>query len=208
MIKKNKKLIINNTNLILGAALGYSWDDLKIFIKSLRKFENCRVILIFEDTLNQRLKNEFRNYKIEYFIHKQKKKEDIPGLTNSKSDVGQRRYEMYEQVLKKIKNKPKTILLTDTRDVVFQKNLFKNKFKKTLNFFLENEIILNDPRNSRWLERTVGKKEYNKIKVPLVVRLAGTNFKEGKEILDKSGLKLISAENLDDAAKKIVEAIK
>ena len=46
------------------------------------------------------------------------------------------------------------------------------------------------------------------IDVPLVVRLAGTNFKEGKEILDNSGLKLISAENLDDAAKKIVGAIK
>ncbi|RPG98253.1 MAG: ADP-forming succinate--CoA ligase subunit beta [Candidatus Pelagibacter sp. TMED106] len=50
-------------------------------------------------------------------------------------------------------------------------------------------------------------KEIN-ISIPLVVRLAGTNFKEGKEILDNSGLKLISAENLDDAAKKIVEAIK
>tara|TARA_Y100000816_G_scaffold252610_1_gene203697 strand:+ start:1281 stop:2441 length:1161 start_codon:yes stop_codon:yes gene_type:complete len=50
-------------------------------------------------------------------------------------------------------------------------------------------------------------KEIN-INVPLVVRLAGTNFAEGKKILDNSGLKLISAENLDDAAKKIVEAIK
>ena len=50
-------------------------------------------------------------------------------------------------------------------------------------------------------------KEIN-ISVPLVVRLAGTNFQEGKKILDTSGLKLISAENLDDAAKKIVEAIK
>ena len=50
-------------------------------------------------------------------------------------------------------------------------------------------------------------KEIN-IDVPLVVRLAGTNFKEGKKILDNSGLKLISAENLDDAAKKIVEAVK
>ena len=50
-------------------------------------------------------------------------------------------------------------------------------------------------------------KEIN-IGVPLVVRLAGTNFKEGKKILDNSGLKLISAENLDDAAKKIVEEIK
>jgi len=50
-------------------------------------------------------------------------------------------------------------------------------------------------------------KEIN-ISVPLVVRLAGTNFKEGKKILDNSGLKLISAENLDDAAQKIVVAIK
>ncbi len=46
------------------------------------------------------------------------------------------------------------------------------------------------------------------IEVPLIVRLAGTNFEEGKKILDNSGLKLISAENLDDAAKKIVKAIK
>ena len=47
-----------------------------------------------------------------------------------------------------------------------------------------------------------------KLKVPLVVRLAGTNFKEGKRILDKSNLKILSADNLNDAAKKIVEAIK
>ena len=50
-------------------------------------------------------------------------------------------------------------------------------------------------------------KETN-LNVPLVVRLAGTNFKEGKEILDKSNLKLLSATDLNDAAQKIVEAIK
>ncbi len=48
----------------------------------------------------------------------------------------------------------------------------------------------------------------SKIKVPLVVRLAGTNFEKGKEILDKSDLKILSASDLNDAAKKIVEAIK
>ncbi len=47
-----------------------------------------------------------------------------------------------------------------------------------------------------------------KLKVPLVVRLAGTKFKEGKQILDASGLKIVSADNLNDAAKKIVKAIK
>jgi len=46
------------------------------------------------------------------------------------------------------------------------------------------------------------------LKVPLVVRLAGTNFQKGKDILDKSGLKILSASDLNDAAKKIVEAIK
>ena len=50
-------------------------------------------------------------------------------------------------------------------------------------------------------------KETN-LSVPLVVRLAGTNFKEGKEILDKSDLKILSATDLNDAAKKIVKAIK
>ena len=46
------------------------------------------------------------------------------------------------------------------------------------------------------------------LSVPLVVRLAGTNYKEGKEILEKSNLKISSAADLNDAAKKIVEAVK
>ena len=47
-----------------------------------------------------------------------------------------------------------------------------------------------------------------KINIPLVVRLAGTNYQEGKKILNNSDLKIISANNLAEAAKKIVEAIK
>ena len=46
------------------------------------------------------------------------------------------------------------------------------------------------------------------LKVPLVVRLEGTNVKEGKAILANSGLNVIPADDLDDAAKKIVAAIK
>jgi len=50
-------------------------------------------------------------------------------------------------------------------------------------------------------------KEIN-LSIPLVVRLAGTNAKLGKEILEKSNLKIISANNLSDAAEKIVEVTK
>tara|TARA_X000000368_G_scaffold215389_1_gene170056 strand:- start:1257 stop:2129 length:873 start_codon:yes stop_codon:yes gene_type:complete len=187
MIKKNNKLIINNENLIIGAACGYNWDDLEIFIKSLRKFLNCRVILIFEQSLDKSLKNKFKNYKIEYYIYRNINDKNIPGLMNSKSDVGQRRYAMYEYILKNIKKKPNKVLLTDTRDVVFQKDLFQNKFKKSINFFLEDEKILNDSRNSRWLERTVGYNEYNKIKKNKI-SCSGTTLGNFDQILKYSAL--------------------
>jgi succinyl-CoA synthetase beta subunit len=46
------------------------------------------------------------------------------------------------------------------------------------------------------------------LKVPLVVRLEGTNVELGKKIIRESGLNVISADNLDDAAQKIVGAVK
>jgi succinyl-CoA synthetase beta subunit len=46
------------------------------------------------------------------------------------------------------------------------------------------------------------------LRVPLVVRLEGTNVKEGKEIIAKSNLNVTSADDLDDAAQKIVKAVK
>ncbi|MEZ5873548.1 MAG: ADP-forming succinate--CoA ligase subunit beta [Hyphomicrobiales bacterium] len=50
-------------------------------------------------------------------------------------------------------------------------------------------------------------KEVN-LAVPLVVRLEGTNVERGKELLAKSGLTIIPADDLDDAAKKAVAAVK
>ena len=45
------------------------------------------------------------------------------------------------------------------------------------------------------------------LQVPLVVRLEGTNVDQGKKIIDESGLNVISADDLDDAAQKIVNAV-
>ena len=47
-----------------------------------------------------------------------------------------------------------------------------------------------------------------KINLPIVVRLAGTNVKEGNKLLNDSNLKIIPASDLSDAAEKIVKAIK
>jgi len=46
------------------------------------------------------------------------------------------------------------------------------------------------------------------LEVPLVVRLEGTNVNEGKEIIRNSGLNVIAADDLEDAARKIVKAVK
>ena len=46
------------------------------------------------------------------------------------------------------------------------------------------------------------------LEVPLVVRLEGTNVDQGKKILDDSGLAIVSADDLGDAAEKIVKAVK
>jgi len=46
------------------------------------------------------------------------------------------------------------------------------------------------------------------LQVPLVVRLEGTNVELGKKIINESGLNVISADDLDDAAQKIVAAVK
>ena len=57
-------------------------------------------------------------------------------------------------------------------------------------------------------EGVIAAAKETELNIPLVVRLAGTNFEKGKEILNNSGLKIIPANDLNDAAKKIVEAIK
>jgi len=46
------------------------------------------------------------------------------------------------------------------------------------------------------------------VKVPIVVRLEGTNVEQGQEILRKSGLNFIVAEGMKDAAEKVVAATK
>jgi succinyl-CoA synthetase beta subunit len=46
------------------------------------------------------------------------------------------------------------------------------------------------------------------LQVPLVVRLEGTNVELGKQIIRDSGLNVIAADDLNDAAKKIVAAVK
>lgn len=93
-----------------------------------------------------------------------------------------------------------------------------NKEKVTAAF----KIILSDPKVEGILvnifggimkcdiiaEGVVAAAKEVSLSVPLVVRLAGTNVEKGKEILENSGLPIIAASDLGDAAKKVVQATK
>ncbi|MEC8098851.1 MAG: succinate--CoA ligase subunit beta, partial [Pseudomonadota bacterium] len=57
-------------------------------------------------------------------------------------------------------------------------------------------------------EGVVAAARETRLAVPLVVRLAGTNVELGQKILSESGLTIIPADDLDDAAEKIVVAVK
>ena len=46
------------------------------------------------------------------------------------------------------------------------------------------------------------------LKIPVVVRLEGTNVDRGRQILNESGLTLITADTMDDAAEKVVQAVR
>jgi succinyl-CoA synthetase beta subunit len=84
------------------------------------------------------------------------------------------------------------------------------------------KIILNDPNVNGILvnifggimrcdiiaEGVVAAAKELGVKVPLVVRLEGTNVDLGKKIMAGSGLKIVAADDLEDAAKKITAEVK
>ena len=101
---------------------------------------------------NAELINQLKKYYIDFLDTK-----IIP------SDSYQSRYQYYFDYL--YNNKIyQQVLLTDSRDVFFQKNPFDFSYKKDLNFFLEDDYIKNSIVNIKWIKRTTGKLILEKIK--------------------------------------------
>ena len=63
-------------------------------------------------------------------------------------------------------------------------------------------------RNDVIAERIIAAVKDVGVKVPVIVRLEGTNVEEGKKLLKESGLAIIAADDINDGAKKAVEAVK
>ena len=138
-------------NLILSTAAGYSWVQLEVFIKSLRKVYDEKVVLILNKPDNE-LINKLKYFNVDFL-----ETEIIP------NEAYQSRYNYYSDYLSKNKIY-KQVLLTDSRDVFFQNNPFNFFYKNDLNFFLEDDFIKNSSQNIKWIKRTTGKLTFERIK--------------------------------------------
>ena len=138
-------------NLIITTAVNYDWEKIKFFIKSYSKYHNNTDIVVIIGNRDSQLKEKLKKFKIKYYeakIHRY--------------DIQEKRYHYALDILKN-NSKYTKVLLCDSRDVYFQKNIFSYNFKKKINFFLEDGIIKKSEHNSNWIKKTIGLIKYNKI---------------------------------------------
>ena len=141
-----------NKHLIIGAATGYKKKDLINFIESLRKVYTQDVILIMNEIIDEETKLYLSSKNIQRFITKK-----------TSRTIFKDRYKIYLEIIQNNKN-IEQVMVSDTKDVIFQLNPFENQLFDEINFFLEDKYIFECPTNSRWLMRSYGKKIYEKLK--------------------------------------------
>ncbi len=158
-------------NLILGAATGYNKKDLYYFIMSLRKIYSDDIYLIFNLDLNIETNKFLDENNIKKIFTNEKPKK-----------IFKTRFKIYFNFLKD-NTKYHNILITDTRDVIFQKNPFLEKKLSRINFFMEDKVIKNCFFNSNWIKRLYGKEKYEKIK-NFQISCSGTTIGSHKALLE------------------------
>lgn len=165
-------------NLVLSAATNYTSKDLKIFVKSLRKYYNDRVIMVISNNDHDLIKY-LEKFSIEiYFLNEIE--ENL--IKKNPKEISQLRYSIFYKILKNNFDNINKVLICDCRDIFFQGNCFDASKIYNLNFFLEEEIINNCARNSKWLIRTVGRNKFNFLKNNFI-SCSGTTLGFCKEML-------------------------
>ena len=143
---------MKNKNLIIGAATGYNKRDLYYFVESLRKVYNEKVIFIVNDTLDEETNHYFNVNQIDIFLTK-----------SSPRTIFKDRYKIYRKIIENHDRVGK-VMISDTKDVIFQSDPFKHQNFYKLNFFLEDKRIVDCNTNSKWINRAYGSKVYENIK--------------------------------------------
>jgi len=137
-------------NLVITSAINYDWKKIRLFVKSFLRYLSKEDLIIIIGNRDIKLKKILTKYKVKFYETKV-----------HKNDIQQKRYGFYLEILKK--NFHEKVLICDSRDIFFQKNIFLFNFKKKINFFLEDKKIKDEEINSNWILKSLGLKEFNKI---------------------------------------------
>lgn len=156
-------------NLVLGSACWSKKDNSYNFVKSLRRCYSDDIFLIVNKNLDSEANKFFDKYKVNRIIT------NIEG-----KKIQKERFRIFLDFLSD--NTFDRVLISDTRDVVFQKNPFQNNTYDKLNFFFEDNIIEKCVHNSRWIKKIYGKKIYDEIKHNWI-SCSGTTFGNNDEII-------------------------
>lgn len=183
-------------NVVLGMAFGYSWPQLRPFVKSLRKTGYKEDVVLF-------VKNMEDRYTIKKLYEHNVKVIAVPTPPRDACIAMLRNY-LYQEYLSKIKyNK---VMITDVSDVIFQSNPFE-EVKEGIYFFLEDANITIGicPYNSAWIKEAYGN-EYFELKKDKPISCAGTIIGTYDDVMDYLDMmtqeidKFNPASNLDQAA--------
>lgn len=162
-------------NLIIGTITNYNWKKVSLFFKSYEKagFGNCDCVMFVgkmsQDTIDKikscgvivyEIPNEFKNM-----------------------DIIKCRWKIYENFLNDNKGKYNLVLSADSRDVIFQSDIFKlyQNGKSFLGVPLE-DLSLSEEMNKKWLISAYGEKLYKTIENERIICLSivwGTTDKFG-----------------------------
>lgn len=142
-------------NIVLGTAIGYEWDNVKLFVKTLRKYSNCDVCFLVNN-VDKKTKEKLKKYKIKTI------------KCNLKPLDFRFRYIFFLKFIKKNKKLYSNIFFTDVRDVFFQQDPFKKKIRN-INFFEEEKKLRDCKINSLWFRSCFGEDKFNKYKNQFIV---------------------------------------
>jgi hypothetical protein len=147
------------TNLVLGATLGYDVEKIKPFVISFRQHSNDYISFVTAN-IDQDMQAFCKTHKVNIFT---------PADPVNRSTIQVQRYQYYRQLIIDQYPDVDAVLLSDVRDVVFQRNPFLEQLKYDLEFFAEPEIFKNCKHNAPWVAGLYGHERVNEIGSEFVI---------------------------------------
>src|SRR5215475_155445 len=131
--------------VIFGAAVGFGVDQVRVFVESLRAVGYTGDVVMLVRWPGLKVRHYLRSHRIDVI--------PIVWVRSFSRSVHARRYSIYADYLRARPDRFDQVMLSDVRDVVFQRHPFEGITSPKCHFFLEGaeQTIGQDPTNSRWV---------------------------------------------------------